>query len=313
MNNPPILDKFPVPLKIITFGMVIFSSFILVSVFGIAASYPFFGRNVLQNLSLVGDSSDADIIAVAKYFQIVSQLGFFIVPALIFAYLDGKSTGKYLKINFTPAFKAVLLAGITIIVAVPLINYIAEINQQMSLPAAFSGIEDWMKNSESSATKLTENFLNVSTVGGLLINILMMAVMPAIGEEFVFRGVLQRLFSSWTNNVHVSIFLSAFLFSAIHFQFFGFFPRFLIGVLLGYSYIWSGSLWVPIFIHFVNNAAAVLISYLAKIDILDSSIETIGAGDSDMPAVIISTVLTTVFIFFIFYLGKRKKLSSKIE
>lgn len=309
MVKPPVLHKFPVYLRLITFGMIIISSVILVLILGVVIAVPFFGTDVLKDLANMGNSSDPNIVALAKYFQIVSQFGIFLVPSVLFAFLDGRNISAYLKINFKPAFKTMIIAACVILAAIPLINFLAEINQQMKFPASLSNIEQWMKESENKATQLTNTFLNVSTLGGFLVNLLMIAVIPAIGEEFLFRGILQPLFQQWSKNIHIAVILSAFLFSAIHIQFYGFIPRFMMGVLLGYIFVWSGSLWVPILVHFVNNSAAVIMSYFANKGIIDNTFETIGTGESAIVPVLGSMIVSGVLIFLVYHFEKRRRIS----
>jgi membrane protease YdiL (CAAX protease family) len=309
MNKPPILHKFPVFMRLMILGMIILSSVIFVMMLGVVIAVPFFGTNVLKDLANIGNSLNPNTIALAKYFQIVSQFGIFLVPSVLFAFLDGRNITAYLKINFKPAYKTMIIAAIVILTAVPLINFLAEINQQMKFPAYLSNIELWMKKSENEAMQLTNVFLNVSTINGLLINLFMIAVIPAIGEEFLFRGIIQPLFQQWSKNIHIAVILSAFLFSAIHFQFYGFIPRFMMGIILGYVFVWSGSLWVPIIVHFVNNSAAVIVSYFANKGIIDNSFETIGTGKSAFIAVLGSIIVSGVLIFMIYRFEKRKRIN----
>ncbi|MFA4851062.1 MAG: CPBP family intramembrane glutamic endopeptidase [Bacteroidales bacterium] len=313
MNKPPILHKFPVYLRLMTFGIIILSSVILVMMLGVVIAVPFFGTDVLKDLTNMGNSSNPDIVALAKYFQIVSQFGIFLVPSVLFAFLDGRNISAYLKINFKPAYKTMIIAAVLILTAVPLINFLAEINQQMKFPAFLSNIEQWMKESENKAMQLTNTFLNVSTLGGFFVNLLMIAVIPAIGEEFLFRGILQPLFQQWSKNIHIAVILSAFLFSAIHIQFYGFIPRFMMGILLGYVFVWSGSLWVPILVHFVNNSAAVIVSYFANKGIIDNTFETIGTGKSAIIPVLGSMIVSGVLIFMVYHFEKRIRRGERIS
>ncbi len=310
INKLPILHNFSNPLRILTFGMIILSSVILVLIFGIVIAVPFFGQDVMEKLALMGNSNDPEIISMAKYFQIVSQVGTFLLPAFLFAYLDGRKTLSYLKLNVMPELRTMIAACITILAAVPLINFLSELNQQMSLPSSMADIEHWMRSSEDNASQMTETFLNVTTTGGFLINLLMIAIIPAVGEELLFRGVLQKLFSQWTKNVHVAVILAAFLFSAIHFQFYGFIPRFLMGVLLGYTFVWSGSLWVPILIHFTNNFSAVIVSCFYNSGKAVNPFDTIGTGETALVPVLISITATTVLIYLLFYFEKQKHLKT---
>ncbi len=117
---------------------------------------------------------------------------------------------------------------------------------------------------EGNAEKLTLAFLKMDSPLDLMLNILIVALLPAIGEELLFRGCLQQLLVEWTKKPHLSIFIAAALFSAIHFQFLGFVPRMLIGAFLGYLFYWSGNLWYAIIGHFVNNALQVVGYYFAQ-------------------------------------------------
>jgi uncharacterized protein len=308
MNKLPVLHKFPVSLKILTFGLIIISSVILVLIFGIVFAVPFFGPDVMKDLAIMDTSKNEHIIAMAKYFQIVSQFGMFLIPTVLFAFLDGRNIGGYLKINVRPAVNTMIFAILAILIATPLINYLSELNQQMSLPSSMKEIEQWMRESEDKAGVMTENFLNVTTLGGFAINLLMIAIIPAIGEEFLFRGVLQKLFHQWTKNIHFAVIFSAFLFSAIHMQFYGFIPRFIMGVMLGYTFVWTGSLWVPILIHFVNNSAAVIASYLMSDTMGNSIVDTMGTGENALMPVLVSTVLTAFFFYMIYHFGKKRNL-----
>ena len=307
MDKQSILNKFPVYLKVMTFGMIVLASIILVLIFGIVLAVPFFGPDVMKNLAVMSESKDPELMAMAKYFQIVSQIGTFLVPTILFAFLDGRKIWSYLRLNVRPLFITAVLSILAIFAAVPLINFLSDWNAQMSLPTSLKNIETWMREAEDQAAVVTANFLNVTTPGGLMINLLMIGVIPAIGEEFLFRGVLQKLFHQWTKNIHVSVILAAFLFSAIHIQFYGFIPRFMMGIMLGYVFVWSGSLWVPILIHFANNSAAVIVSYLQATGSADNTFDTVGTGDSAIFPILMSTVLTALFLFSVFYIEKKKR------
>ena len=136
-----------------------------------------------------------------------------------------------------------------------------------------------MRQMEESAKALTERFLNTSSIGMMFVNLFVMAALPAVCEEMMFRGWLQRRLSR-SVNIHVAVWVSAFVFSAIHFQFYGFIPRMLIGAALGYLYFYTGSLWAPIIAHFTNNAAAVITAFLAHNGYTSINFDLIGTGDT---------------------------------
>ena len=132
----------------------------------------------------------------------------------------------------------------------------------------------------------------------------------ALREEFLFRGVLLKLFKDWFKNAYIAIVISAFLFSAMHLQFFGFIPRMVLGLLLGYMFYFSKNLWIPITAHFFNNAFAVTISFLNNKKVTQTDIDSLGSESSDYLLIIGSFILTIVLIFSIY---KRKKDRKKEE
>jgi uncharacterized protein len=275
-------------------------------ILGILIAFPIFGQNILTNLSALSETSDPTIIAISKYLQIVSQFAIFIVPSFIFAFLAGRNSMDYLALNKKTSGTSLLFAGLVIIAAIPLINFLGYINQNIKLPASWSEIEKWMKDSEDQAAKLTEVFLNVKTSGGLMVNILMIGILPAVGEELLFRGVIQRLFHEWSKNIHLAVFFSAFLFSFIHFQFYGFIPRFALGMVMGYAFYWTGSLWTPILIHFINNTMAVLVYYYTSMQGVGKSYETVGTAEGLLWPLVVSVPLTVFFLWKIYHSHKSK-------
>lgn len=238
-------------------------------------------------------------IASLKWIQLLQTAAIFLLPPLCMAYLWAQEPMKWLKVQKFQSFKVSGEAILLMLVALPAINLLAHINQQMALPAFLEPLEQWMKTAEEDAAHLTEQFLSVTTFGGLIINLLLMAALPAIAEELTFRGVLQHLFTPkhQSSIPHLAIWCSAILFSAIHMQFYGFIPRMLMGALFGYMLAWTGSLWIPILMHFTNNAMAVLLSFFAiKAEWDNDLLDTIGTGDT-LWLGIVSFVLTIVGIY----------------
>ena len=147
------------------------------------------------------------------------------------------------------------------LVSYPAIAVVAQWNEQMALPDALKGIETWMRQLEDSAKQVTDLFLSGKTVWDLLLNVLIIAAAAAFVEELFFRGALQQFIEKWLRNGHLAVWIGAFIFSAIHLQFYGFFPRLLMGAVLGYLFLYSRNLWIPILYHFVNNATVVVVTY----------------------------------------------------
>lgn len=159
-----------------------------------------------------------------------------------------------------PTLLVLFIGTLAIISISPFIDMLATWNKGVHLPDSMHAIELWMVQSENAAEAITKQLLSINTWNGFAANIVIVALMAGIGEELMFRGVLQKLFIGWTKNTHAGILIAAFIFSAIHLQFFGFFPRFALGALLGYMFAWSGSIWVPIIAHSLNNAIVIILS-----------------------------------------------------
>jgi len=222
------------------------------------------------------DSQYNSNINFMKYFQTIISLGTFVLPPFIIAYIFKGEIAKYLSLNKNPYLFSILLVAITMILAIPFINFLAEWNSTLSFPEYFADIEKFMKTAEEDAEKLTLAFLKANNIGTLLINLFVIALIPAVGEELLFRGVFQKIISDWTRNAHIGIWVAAFLFSAMHFQFYGFVPRMLMGAFFGYLLVWSKNIWLPIAAHFVNNAFAVIAYYLMDKSVIGNGAETMG-------------------------------------
>ena len=197
-------------------------------------------------------------------FQGLQAFGVFIIPALIMMYLWGiQPTAVSNQSSAVSGQQSGLLAllGIGIMVtAMPLINSIVAWNESIRLPESLHGLELWMQQTEAQAEQLLQGFLTYKNGAWqvLLLNLLVLAILPGIGEELAFRGVLQSLF----RNRHVAVWVTAFVFSFVHFQFYGFIPRLLLGALFGYVLLWSGRLGLCMLMHATNNALSVLVFYI---------------------------------------------------
>lgn len=148
-------------------------------------------------------------------------------------------------------------------------GYIIDWNANIDLPEFMSGFEKWAKQLEETMAETTKLFTTFENFGAFALAFVVVAILPGIGEELLFRGLLQNALHRWTKNTHAAIWISAFLFSAIHLQFYGLFPRMALGALFGYLYVWSGNLWYPIIAHITNNGLALVIAYLFQLEIID--------------------------------------------
>ncbi|MFO7829052.1 MAG: CPBP family intramembrane glutamic endopeptidase [Bacteroidales bacterium] len=286
---------------------IILASFLLVFVLGLAIGIPLFKISFSDLPNVMANYSNPENLKFLKYLQTIQAIGLFIAPAFIIGYFFHTNSIKYLKFKSMSTHSLVLIFFI-MISAIPAINFFAMINANMEFPSYLKDIEIWMREKETSAQALTEAFLTMDSLSSLLFNIVMIGILPAVGEELIFRGVIQRLFAEWTKNIHWGIFIAAFLFSFMHIQFYGFVPRMIIGILLGYLFYWSGSIWAPILGHFINNTMAVLFYYFYA-DKVSDEIDTIGASEGSYGYLIISIVLLSLFLFQ-FYKREQKSAES---
>ncbi len=220
-----------------------------------------------------------DNIDLLKWLQLIMSVTVIVLPPIVLAYLISYNPLTFLRLNKKTHLSDILLVVLIMIVAIPLINLLGDLNHRMVLPKSLAAIENWMKTSEETAAQFTEKMLNVHTLLGLSFNVLIIAVVPALGEELFFRGALQGVLKDW-KGIRPAIWLSAILFSAIHFQFYGFVPRMLMGAFFGYLLFWSENLWLPITAHFTNNVIAIIFYYLKLNGFRVPDIDAVGFGNT---------------------------------
>lgn len=300
----PYLKDKPIYLKIITLLLLMAISLVLMMVIGLVIAIPFWGIGILENFSKSIDYTSEAAVTFLKYFQVVNQVGVFILPVICFAYFENRNVGSYLRINRKPGGYLLIVAIIMFLVSIPAVNWMISINEKMHLPEFFSPIEDWMRSNEDNLGELTDAFLKTSTFSGLIVNLFIIGFVAAFGEEFLFRGVILRLFLDWSKSGHIAVFVSAIIFSAFHIQFFGFLPRVFLGILLGYSFISSGTLWTPIILHFIFNGIAVVAAFSFARGWVSTELENFGSTEN--PIIIsLSLILSILLLFFLY----RKKVS----
>ncbi len=249
-----------------------------------------------------------------KLLQFLQTIGVFLLPCFFAAYLWSEKPLQYLHLTTTPMWQIALLTVAMMVIALPAINLLGYWNQQLTLPDFLRPLEEIMKQQEEAAAQLTERFIKADNVGILLLNLLLMAVLPAFSEELCFRGILMNLFMRTKDKgqktedeqrtakgerrtPHTAIWATAIIFSFIHFQFYGFIPRMLMGALFGYLLIWSGSIWLPMIAHFTNNALAVILYNIYYTQGLDpTTADTFGTGDTLWVGIISGIMLTGCII-----------------
>ena len=240
----------------------------------------FIGLVVLMGALMVLAPEWSNSIEGLLFIQGFQTIVLFGVTALVGVWFTERvNPFNQMSLNRGLSLKQGLVAFFFAVAALPLISMLAEWNKGMELPSFLASVEEIMRQMEESALAMTEKFLNTSSFGMMIVNLFVMALLPAVCEEMMFRGWLQRVLSNRLN-YHVAIWVSAFIFSAIHFQFYGFVPRMIIGAALGYLYCYTGSLWASIIAHFTNNAAAVITAFLAYNGYTSINFDLIGTGDT---------------------------------
>lgn len=239
---------------------------------------------------------------------VVQDLLIFVIPAIATAMVSTRLPARLLLVDNMPRLNMLLLTLIVMLVSVPAMNMLVEWNDSVTLPQSLSAIANEMRAMEESAQKSVELLMGGTSVGSLIVSILIIGIMAGFSEELFFRGALQRLLS-FSLNIHVAIWLSAFIFSAFHLQFFGFFPRFLLGAFFGYLLYWSGSLWLPVAAHVFNNSLVAIVQWLRQRETLPVDVDKIGSQTSDSSEMIlfaVSLILTIVGIILIARMSQKK-------
>lgn len=221
----------------------------------------------------------------------------FCVPAFLLARFSSNNPMKWLHLTKLPPLKALFGVVLVYIFSLPAMEWLIEWNANLHLPQSMSTLETMLRNWETSAEESTKILLETNGLLSILAGVMVIGVFTGFSEELFFRGGLQGIFARSSVGTNASVWLAAFVFSAMHFQFFGFIPRLLMGVFFGYLLIWTRSLWVPVFAHTLNNSVVVILSAITgetNASILEAYPTAIDFG-SNIP-VIASVALTVIFL-----------------
>ncbi|MFM8850322.1 MAG: type II CAAX prenyl endopeptidase Rce1 family protein [Cytophagales bacterium] len=224
---------------------------------------------------------------------VTSLFGLLLVPFLVYKILRRAGIKSYSTEKHSTVL--LLLATFIMISFIVVDSAIIEWNKNIVFPDFLKSFETWARSYEERLETLTKMFTQFTSFGDFAVAMLVVGVGAGVCEEFLFRGIIQRELQRGTNNIHVAIWISAFLFSAIHIQFFGFVPRMLLGGLFGYLYYWSGNLLVPMFAHFFNNGFSVLMLYLYQQKIVTLDVEKEEAAP--WYAILVFTIISAALLF----------------
>ncbi len=192
--------------------------------------------------------------------QGILSLGLFVIVPLFYARVNlNLYPGVFFRFSNQGLLYALVFVTLFCFMAVN--AWIVEWNESWVLPQGLKSIEQALQGKEQELARLTEFLLGFDSTWQFFVALIVIAVLPGVGEELVFRGLIQNLFFKGFKNAHVAIWVAAFLFSAIHLQFYGLIPRMLLGAFFGYIYFWTGRLSLAMFAHFLNNAISLLLVF----------------------------------------------------
>ena len=221
----------------------------------------------------VFDPQNKKFIDAMKLMQFFNAIGVFIAPSILFIHFRGLALYNYLKLNSSVYINDLLAIFIMALAMIPVANFLGALNTMLPLPD-FLG---FLMEIEAQTLLITEQFLVMNTPLDLFLMLGLIGFVAAVGEELLFRGVLQNLFQEWFGSQHIAIWLTAFLFSVIHFQYYAVLPRFVLGAFIGYVYVNSGNLRSAILLHLFYNSTLVLLAFFIQHGGLDTSWEEVGA------------------------------------
>lgn len=239
----------------------------------------------------------SDPVTAIRITQMLTTIGAFLIPALLFAYCQDRMWFNYNAANRKPPYSMTNIVLILSITLLPIVGVLSAFNQNI-MPQE-GAVAEFMRNMEEAANHILELVTRQHTTWDLIANLLIFAVLAGVCEEFFFQGALQPLMMKWTKNPHIGIFITALIFSALHFQFYGFIPRFVLGVYLGYLFFWSRSLWLPILAHVLHNALSILIDYTLQGRGIDTDNLQFTDVRGSIPTAISCTLVSAMAIVFL--------------
>lgn len=303
MENIKLIHRYPAWYEkfsqiLILIGVTMISA-IVFSLIGLAVGSLVSGAGFQELTSYqISQINDAQVTGL-KVFQFFSAVGLFLIPAFVVPILFREKLMRYLSLNKPPKLMPFMLVLPLLAIIYPFINWLNELNQALTLPESLSWLMEWLKSTEKENQQLIKTFVNMDSTGQYLLNVLVIAITAAVAEEFFFRGLIQRMLYQWYGRVHLAIIITAFLFSAFHMQFFGFLPRFFLGLILGYLLLYTRTIWVPVFAHFVNNFAGITAAFLRQKGIVQVNMESQAAMNYPFATALVSLVLGGVIMFFL--------------
>lgn len=244
----------------------------------------------------------SDTGAAMRLTNSITQISTFVLPPLLFALLCYRKPLAELGLRLSGSIY-ITIAGLALMfVSLPFNNMLGTLNESLSLPESMATLENMLRTMEDTASELTEQMLVMNGPSDLIANLIAIALIPAIGEELTFRGLIQTSLCKVFKKDVWGVIVGAIIFSAIHMQFYGFLPRFVLGLFLGFIFLWSKSIWLTSAMHFLNNATIVVLYYING-RYADIDVDTFGSSDSAF--VIGVSLLFTVGLLMVAWSNRR--------
>lgn len=236
-----------------------------------------------------------EVIRAVKFIQIIGALGTFVFSSLLLSFFY---TGRWLgffSFGRDLSVSRIVLLIIIMVSALPLVNLLTELNMSFQFP--FEKVENYLRGLEDQTESLMMKLIVADSIPALLLNLFMIALIPAVGEELVFRGLIQKHLTDIFRNPHIGVILASIIFSLAHFQFYSFLPRFFLGMLLGYMLVYGKSLWYPIMAHLLNNGMGVIFYYFHAKEQAGETLEEFGTTEMMPIAALVSFLLVSGMMY----------------
>ena len=250
MKHKDVFPLFPLHLQLMYFILIAAGCHLVVSNLAVLLSVAFWGKDAWNQT------------APLLFIQFFSTIGTFLLPALWLGRMKKKQDPGYLGTRTRPPLTKTAIALAAYLLLIPSISALQDWSGNWNLSESPVSWLRWLHQKSEISQQLTLQMLQVRSWGLFGLTILTVGVCAGICEEFFFRGGLQRLLQEWFKNPHAAIWVTAAVFSIVHLDPYGFLPRLLLGALLGYAGFWSGSLWLPILLHVLNNSAMAALEFL---------------------------------------------------
>ena len=238
--------------------------------------------------------TDPGQIRTQKMLNFFFHLGAFIMPSILFAKLMAMDPEDYLIRKSSISGRTIGLVVLLFLGIIIISEFLSFLNHSIDFRFVSEEFHQGIVEGQLRNEKLIYAYIG-PTWKSFGLNIILLAIIPAIGEEFVFRGIIQQLLSKATQRVHVSIWVTAFLFAFIHFEYMDFLPRFILGAVFGYVVVLTGNIWYAILLHFLNNATSLTFAYFINKGSLDGNAAWLNFG-------VIHLIIALIFAGVSFYL-----------